>query len=200
MNLNIITRTVDIVMKIKFMELSMSGVYHADINSCLMKIVRQIRPGADFTLYAERGHLAACRKRAGDMVFRQVAFPFFPAAVLRTILLRDLLAALYAVVILLSSRKKDRIFITNLLPLTHWALFVVNRFKGCSLIICLHGQLEAFSKGNRLRGTRLYFGLQRPLFRIDRHTRYVVPGEAVYKEVSSVFFSRGTGSRHRPSV
>lgn len=176
--------------RILFAELSMTGVYHAGVNSGLIRVMRKVFPEAEPVFYGEKSHTEACRGRLADVRIRFRKLPFFPAARKSTLLLRDFLGCFYAFWILAAARKTDAVFINNLLPLTHWTLFLWNKLFRRRLFITLHGQMEAFRSDTPLRGTKHYFRLTGPIFRRDRSTRYVILGEPVYREIARLFSPR----------
>ena len=173
-------------------ELSMTGVYHAGVNAGFLRLMREVYPDAGLDFTAEKSHVEACRERLpGEPVcFRE--WPVFPRASKWTLPLRDLLGCLYISGLLLRSRKRDCLFITNLLPLTHWCVWMWNGIFRRKLFVALHGQLEAFLPESPLRFTKPYFRLHGPLFRWDRRTQYVILGEPVYETIKHRF---GTGAK-----
>lgn len=168
-------------------ELSMTGVYHVGVNAGFIRLIREVYPDAGIHFAAEKSHVDACRKRLpGEPVYYR-KWPVFPHANKWTLPLRDLLGCMYAVWLFSCSKKADRLFITNLLPLTHWCVWMLNGIFRRQLFIALHGQLEAFLSDSPLRLTRPYFRLHGPLFRWDRRTQYVILGEPVYEAVKHLF-------------
>lgn len=174
-------------MRIILLELSMSGPFHTGVNSGFVRMLHKLYPDARLVFRAEKKHLESCRRKLAEIPVNFSPLPFFPEVSLRTLLLRDLLGCLYAAHALIKSRKNDTLFFLNLLPVTHWIVFLLNRLRRRSVYICLHGQLEAYVEGNSLRGTRLYFNLDRPLFRWDRRNRYILLGQPVFDRIGHIF-------------
>ncbi len=167
-------------------ELSMSGVFHVAVNAGFIRWMQKEYPEANLCFLAEKKHAEACRRRLSDRAITFKKWLFFSRVSKYTLLQRDLLGCLYAIWLLLRTRKSDILFITNLLPLTHWAIFLLNRLYRRTLYVALHGQLEALLPAAPLRFTRYYFRLHSPLLRYDRHTRYVVLGEPVHETVKEL--------------
>lgn len=173
--------------KVKFYELAMSGSYHVEINLGLLSIMSEIYNNYDFEFNGEKSHVASLSKRNLSKKISYKVFTFFPKAVLKTILLRDFCGCIYSVIGFFKSKKMDVIFFTNVLPFTHWCIFILNYFFKRECFVCLHGQLEAYITGNNLRFTRYYFSLQLPIYRNDKINRYVVFGDIIYKQVKNIF-------------
>jgi hypothetical protein len=69
-------------------------------------------------------------------------------------------------------------------------LFLLNGLFRRTVFVVLHGQMEAFLPNNPLGGTKPYFRLTKPLLKRDAHSRYVVLGEPIYREIASLFSVR----------
>lgn len=175
------------IKKIRFYELAMSGEYHVEINLGLLLIISNIYADYDYKFYGEKNHVASLLKRNLSKKITYKAFPFFPKAVLKTILVRDFFGCIYSFIGFFTSKKEDILFFTNVLPFTHWSIFVLNWFFKRECFICLHGQLEAYIPGNNLRFTKYYFGLQLPIYKNDKKNRYVVFGDIIYKQIENIF-------------
>ncbi|MCD8186255.1 MAG: EpsG family protein [Rikenellaceae bacterium] len=168
-------------------ELSMTGPLHAGVNTGFIQIWKHLYPRSRCRFFAEKEHVANCSERAAGADVLYCPFPVFPRAVKRTLPWRDLLGGVYGLWLLLRTRKADVLFITNLLPVTHWIIVALNRWLRRKVYIALHGQLEALLPDTSLRSTKYYFRLHLPLLRRDRQNRYIVLGEPVYQGVKSFF-------------
>ncbi len=175
------------IQRVILAELSMSGVFHTAVNAGFIRWMQKEYPEANLCFLAEKKHTEACRNRLTDQSVIFKKWLFFPRVSKYTLLQRDFLGCLYAIWLLFRARKSDIVFITNLLPLTHWAIFLLNKLRRRPLYMALHGQLEALLPTPSLRFTKFYFRLHAPLFRHDRHTQYVVLGEPVYEAVKGLF-------------
>jgi len=173
--------------RILLAELSMSGVFHAGVNAGFVRLMKEVYPDGALHFIAEKSHVETCRIRLADISVHYRKLPVFPKVEKFTLPLRDLLGCIYAVRLFAGSRKSDTVFITNLLPLTHWCVWLMNGLIRRRLFIALHGQLEALLPDTSLRMTKPYFRLHAPLFRYDRDSRYVLLGEPVYQEVKPFF-------------
>jgi glycosyltransferase involved in cell wall biosynthesis len=174
--------------RILIAELFAGGLCHAGVNSGLIRLSHRIAPERERLFYGERSHLKACRSRLEGISVRFRPFPFFPATNSKyTLPLRDGLGCLYLLGILCASRRGDTLLVTNLLPFTHWMLFLLNRLFRRTVFIVLHGQMEAFLPNNPLGGTKPYFRLIKPLLKRDARSHYVVLGEPIYREIASLF-------------
>lgn len=175
------------IRKIRFYELAMSGEYHVEINSGLLLIMSRIYEDYDYQFYGEKKHVASLLKRNLSKKITYKAFPFFPKAVLKTIFLRDFFGCMYSIIGFFKSKQNDILFFTNVLPFTHWTIFVLNWFFKRDCFICLHGQLEAYIPGNNLRFTKYYFSLQLPIYKNDKKNKYVIFGDIIYKQIKNIF-------------
>ncbi len=168
-------------------ELSMSGVFHTTVNAGFIRWMRREHPTAELCFSAERSHLESCAEQIGNQSVHMIKWPFFPLANKYTLPLRDALGCAYALWLFLRSRKDDILFITNLLPVTHWAVFGLNALFRRRLSIALHGQLEALLPGVPLGLTKPYFRAIRLILRRDTSTRYVILGEPIRREGARFF-------------
>ncbi|MEL1252634.1 hypothetical protein AAEO57_02500 [Flavobacterium sp. DGU38] len=175
------------IKKIRFYELAMSGEYHVEINLGLLLIMSKIYTDYDYKFHGEKNHVARLLKRNVSKKIKYKAFPFFPKAILKTILLRDFFGCIYSTIGFFTSKKNDILFFTNVLPFTHWSIFILNWFFRRDCFICLHGQLEAYMPGNNLRFTKYYFSLQLPIYKNDKRSKYVVFGDMIYKQIKNIF-------------
>ncbi len=175
------------IKKIRFYELAMSGEYHVEINLGLLSIMSNIYADYDYEFYGEKNHVARLLKRNLLKKITYKGFPFFPKAVLKTILLRDFFGFIYSIIGFFTSKKMDILFFTNVLPFTHWSIFVLNLFFKRDCFICLHGQLEAYMPANNLRFTKFYFSLQLPIYKNDKKNKYVIFGDIIYKQIKNIF-------------
>lgn len=168
-------------------ELSMAGVFHAGVNAGFIRLMHEVYPDAEIHFTAEKSHIAACRKRLPGASVRYRKWPVFPKATKWSLPVRDILGCMYVVWLFLCSRKTDHLFITNLLPLTHWCVWVLNGIFQRKICIALHGQLEVFLPDSPLHLTKAYFRLHGFLFRRDWRTQYVILGVPVYETVKPLF-------------
>lgn len=175
------------IKKIKFYELAMSGGFHVEINSGLILIATKIYPDLDFLFYGESKHVNSLKTRNLLKNIEYKPLLFFPNAVLKTILLRDFVGCIYSSLALFKSKNTDVLFFTNILPLTHWVIFVLNFFFKRDCFICLHGQLEAYMPDNKLRFTKYYFGLQLTIYKNDIKNKYVIFGDIIYNQIKGIF-------------
>ena len=173
--------------KVLLAELSMTGGFHSGVNAGFVLLMQESYPESELHFLGEGTHIESCRNRLAGTPVRYRKFPVFPKAGQFTLPLRDLLGCMYAVWLFLLSGKTDPIFITNLLPFTHWCMYLLNGLFRRQLFIALHGQLEAFCWDTSLRLTKPYFRLHGPLFRKDRRNRYIILGDPVYKEIEHLF-------------
>lgn len=175
--------------KLFFLELAMSGFYHSDINSGFIRILKMVFPEvSEIVVKTETKHASACRKildaELGDIKF----LPFyFPKVALKTLIIRDIIGLWHAVITLLRTKKNDILFFSYVLPLTHIVIILLNKLLKRKLFICLHGQMEAFIPTSPLRYTKYYFGLETPLFKMNKYGYYVILGEPIIKEIRFLF-------------
>jgi hypothetical protein len=173
--------------KIRFYELAMSGGYHVEINSGLVLIASKIYPNFKFVFYGEKRHIKSLENCCLLKSVEYKPLPFFPNSVLETILLRDFVGCIYSFLAFFKSKNKDILFFTNILPFSHWVIFILNLIFKRDCFICLHGQLEAYLPGNKLRFTKYYFGLQLPIYKNDIQNKYVVFGDIIYTQIKGIF-------------
>jgi hypothetical protein len=164
-------------------ELSMTGVFHAAVNTGFIRWIQAENPGAELHFRGERSHTNICQEKLEDERVQFGKFPFFPRANKWTLPVRDFLGSIYGAGLLLGCRKKDTLFITNLLPITHWVIFGLNEFLRRRLFIALHGQLEALLPDTSLGWTKCYFRLHGPLLHRDRRNRYVILGQPIHDAI-----------------
>lgn len=163
----------------------MGGVFHTSVNVGFIQWMHSRHPNAHLYFYAECSHVANCMKRTKNQHINYRKFPFsFPINKF-TLIIRDLSGCLYVICVLFHANKQDIIFITNLLPLTHWCAYVLNKFAHRNLHIALHGQLEAILPDSTLGLTGPYFKLHGYILRQDRQNRYVVLGTPVYEAIKN---------------
>lgn len=173
--------------RIRMAELSMSGVFHAAVNAGFVRWMQAEYPDAEIRFFAERSHAEVCRQKLENQSIIIRKWPWFPPAHKYTLPVRDALGCLYVFWLLVTSRKSDILFITNLLPFTHWILFGWNKLFRRTLFIALHGQLEALLPGSPAGLTKPCFRLHGPLLRRDRHSRYIVLGAPVFEAAKGLF-------------
>lgn len=171
-------------------ELSMTGVFHCTVNAGFIRWMHSKYTNNDLYFYAEKKHILNCIKLSDVVNINYRSFPFFPSAKKHTLLIRDFIGCFYAIWILMQSQKTDILFITNLLPVTHWCIYILNFLLKRQLYIALHGQMEALLPDTPLRFTKIYFRMHSSLLRCDKKNQYIILGEPIYETLKSYL---GTG-------
>jgi hypothetical protein len=165
----------------------MAGPFHIEINYGMLLILSKAYPDFSLCFFGEKFHVEALEGRNSLKNAEFKAFRFFPDAVLKTLLLRDILGCFYSWSAFLNSKRSDILFFTNILPLTHLTIFLLNFFLRRNCFICLHGQVEAYMPNSRLRLTKYYFKLQLPIYKYDSKNMYVIFGDSIYAQIKWIF-------------
>ena len=165
----------------------MTSVFHTAVNAGFIRWMHEKNPEANVYFFSESSHAETCKELLAYQEVKFNIFPFFPQASKFTLLIRDWLGGLYAAYLFFISKKNDILFITNLLPISHWCIFILNVFYRRKLYIALHGQLEALLPDTPLGLTKTYFRLHGPLLKWDIRSQYVVLGKPVYENTKELF-------------
>ena len=165
----------------------MAGPFHIEINYGLLLILSKAYPDYSLCFFGEKFHIRSLEARNSLKNAEFKAFPYFPDAVLKTLLLRDIFGCLYSWRAFINTKRYDILFFTNILPLTHLTIFLLNFFLRRNCFICLHGQVEAFMPNSRLRLTKYYFKLQLPIYKYDSFNKYVIFGDSIYARLKWIF-------------
>ncbi len=164
-------------------EPNMNSNPHSEINAGLISVFEKIFRNTDNFLYGDKRHIR-CLEKKKDISNWQIryvkTFDYRPLF----FLINDLFLILKINRILRKHRKKESIFFfLGIMPLAHIYLSLRNKISKRNIIVCLHGQMEAYLPDTTIGLSRKYYMLSKNIFRRNDNLRYIVFGESIKSSI-----------------
>jgi len=174
------------------LEPNMNGLPHTEINIGLCEVIEQTF-NDDFIFYLDDNHRKAIElkhsfnsrwKFASIKVFDHNPFNF---------VFNDLILIYRLAKLLLLHNKANYFILLGIMPLTQIFISFLNQVLRRKIIICLHGQMEAYLPLTKIGYSKYYYLISKFIFKRNDNLRYVVFSDTIFNAIRFLF--KGTTNK-----
>lgn len=168
-------------------EPNMNSSPHSEINAGLLSVFEGVFPSHSLDLIVDKRHYNAISKKKDlknwNIKFSKV-FTYKPS----NFLINDFLLILKFLWIFIHYKRNSATYIfLGIMPLSHCFISLINQFTKKDIIICLHGQMEAYLENTKIGKSRYYYYLSKNVFKRNDYLRYIVFGESIKTNIKFLF-------------
>lgn len=172
--------------KIIVFEPNMNSPAHTEVNAGLLSMIQDIYIDNNLTFIADEKHYESLAKKIplDNWKYENVKiFPYSP----KYFIINEFLLSLRLIKIIILNKNTDTIFLLGILPISHIALSIMNKYFNKNIIIALHGQMEAYLPNTMIGRSKYYYLLSKNVFKKNDNLRYLVFGKSIQDNIKFLF-------------
>lgn len=173
--------------KIVVYEPNMNSIPHSEINAGLLSIFENIWEKYSKIIYADKRHIKSLKtkKDLGNWSVKFLkTFNYTPYL----FLINDLFLIFKIHKILKEQSNENSILIfLGIMPLSHIYLSRYNKRKKRTILVCLHGQMEAYLPNTKIGKSQKYYQLSKNIFKEKDYIKYIVFGNSIKENLKFLF-------------
>jgi len=167
----------------------MNSIPHSEVNAGFLSLVELVYQNNKLLFIADKNHNKAIQE-----IIKLNRWEYIPSKVLpyepKFFLLNDLILIFKIIKIFIGFRKTDTIYFLGIMPLAHIFISFFNSIFKKKIVICLHGQMEAYLKETKIGFSKYYYRLSKFIFNRNDGIDYLFFGESIKNNLLYLFNSK----------
>jgi hypothetical protein len=176
----------EVVRKLILFEPNMNSLPHSEINSGFLSMMELAYQDVKLYFIGDKNHYKAIEE-----IKKFNRWNFIPTKIFsyepRNFLFNDLFLLFKISKLLIHSDRLDRIYLLGIMPLTHIYISFLNAILKKNIVICLHGQMEAYLKDTKIGFSKYYYRLSKFVFKRNDNLNYLFFGDSIKKNLLFLF-------------
>ncbi len=172
--------------KIVVFEPNMNSFPHSEINAGFLSLLELVYQNEKLCFIADKNHYNAVQEIRQFKLWHYKptkVFSYEP----KFFLFNDFILIVKIFRLLVSIKKTDTLYLLGIMPIAHIFISGLNTILKRNIVICLHGQMEAYLENTKIGMSKYYYRLSKFVFKRNDAIDYLIFGESIKNNLFHLF-------------